>query len=85
MQMAGCENFTLHAPKGVLASRLSVKPETFSRILNNLTNKRVIEVKSNRIKVVDSNMLQEMAHTESLIGLGAPVQNPCPLTGPKTV
>lgn len=35
---------TLPAPKHVIASRLSVKPETFSRILHDLTEARLISV-----------------------------------------
>jgi len=86
MQLAGSEQFTLHAPKGALASRLSVKPETFSRILHSLSSKGVIQVKSNRVSVLDPSKLQELAHLESRIGLEEiPSQNPCPLTGPKRV
>jgi len=84
MQQAGSEQFILHAPKGVLASRLSVKPETFSRILHNLAHQGVIEVHGNRIQVLEPRRLREQAHVESLVGLAPePVQNPCPLTGPK--
>lgn len=79
----GSEEFTLHAPKGVLASRLSVKPETFSRILHNLSNNGVIRVKGSRVSVLNALRLRELAHVESLIGLEQAVQNPCPLTGPK--
>lgn len=85
MQRANSEQFTLHAPKGALASRLSVKPETFSRILGNLSNKGIIQVKSNRVKVLDIGKLQELAHLESMIGLEecTAFRNQCPLTGPK--
>jgi len=86
MQHSGSELFTLHAPKGVLASRLSVKPETFSRILHNLAHQGVIKVQSNQIQVIEPQRLREQAHVESLVGLAPePAQNPCPLTGPKSL
>jgi CRP-like cAMP-binding protein len=86
MQKAGSECFTLHAPKGVLASRLSVKPETFSRILHNLAHQGVIRVHSDQIQVMEPERLREQAHVESLVGLAPEaVQNPCPLTGPKSL
>jgi CRP-like cAMP-binding protein len=79
LERAGAAEFALHAPKGVLASRLSVKPETFSRILNNLSAQGVIRVKGNRIAVLDTDALRDLAHLESLIGLEQSVhQNPCP-------
>ncbi len=84
MHRNGSAEFTLHAPKGVLASRLSVKPETFSRILHNLSDRHVITVKGNRVKVLNPSELRELSHVESLIGLEEIAQNPCPLTGPKT-
>jgi CRP-like cAMP-binding protein len=85
MQIAASEQFVLHAPKGVLASRLSVKPETFSRILHNLSAQRIIEVNGNRITVRSGSQLRALAHTESLIGLEETAQNPCPLSGAKKV
>ncbi len=85
MRQARSEQFALYAPKGALASRLSVKPETFSRILNSLSGQGVIRVNSNRVTVLNPEKLQELAHLESLIGLEEiPFQNPCPLTGPKS-
>ena len=85
MRQAGSEQFALYAPKGALASRLSVKPETFSRILHSLSGQGVIQVNSNRVTVLNPGKLQELAHLESLIGLEEiPFQNPCPLTGPKS-
>ncbi|HEC17579.1 MAG TPA: Crp/Fnr family transcriptional regulator [Sedimenticola sp.] len=57
--------FTLDAPKGVLASRLSIKPETFSRILHNLSDLGVISVKGNQIQILDLDELRELAHEDS--------------------
>lgn len=69
MEQERSKQFQLHAPKGVLASRLSMKPETFSRILQNLSAQGVIEVKGNEITVLDAVTLRELAHPESVIGL----------------
>ncbi len=65
----GGYEFNLQAPKGVLASRLSVKPETFSRILHNLSDRDIISVKGKQIRVLAPDKLRELAHVESLIGL----------------
>ena len=42
-------HITLHYPKSVLASRLSIKPETLSRILAQLKQKSIIDVRGNEI------------------------------------
>ncbi len=65
----GTEVFSLDAPKGILASRLSVKPETFSRILHNLSEQQIIAVKGNQITISDMAKLRTLAHTDSVIGL----------------
>ncbi len=57
----GGDGFDLSAPKGVLASRLSVKPETFSRILHNLMEKNIISVKGGHIDVLDVRQLRAIA------------------------
>ena len=64
LQGSKLRRFTLHAPKGVLASRLSVKPETFSRILHNLSNKGIISVRGNTVTVHDLRRLQALAHID---------------------
>jgi len=56
-----CSEFDLGAPKGVLASRLSVKPETFSRILHNLMDRNIIVVKGGHIHVLDVDQLRSIA------------------------
>ena len=68
---AGGPSFALESPKGILASRLSVKPETFSRILHNLSDQKAITVKGNQITILNLEKLNETAHVESLIGLKA--------------
>lgn len=53
--------FELQIPKQTLASRLSVKPETFSRIIKDLSNKGVLKVKGSRVRIHDRSALQEIA------------------------
>ena len=48
---------TLGAPKHVIASRLSIQPESFSRILRNLQSKGHITVDGNLIHIKDINTL----------------------------
>ena len=87
MQEVNVDHFTLPAAKGVLAARLSMKPETFSRIFHNLSDKGVIQKRGNEVAVLDYEELRNLAHVESLIGLepDVPHQNPCPLTGSKEI
>ena len=60
--------FDLDVPKGVLASRLSVKPETFSRILHNFIGEGVITVSGARIEVLDAERLKEKAESIGFCG-----------------
>jgi len=69
LQQGDGPEFVLSAPKGVLASRLSVQPETFSRILHNLSEQRILRVKGSRIEVLDAEALQKQAGRDSLVGL----------------
>lgn len=48
-----CGQVELDSPKRVIASRLSIQPETFSRILKQLSNKDLILVKGQKIIVPD--------------------------------
>jgi CRP-like cAMP-binding protein len=48
----------LNSPKHVIASRLSVKPETFSRIMSTLSQKGVVEVKGREVRVSSLEQLQ---------------------------
>ncbi|MCW4263378.1 MAG: helix-turn-helix domain-containing protein, partial [Candidatus Thiodiazotropha endolucinida] len=43
------------------ASRLSVTPETFSRILHNFSNQGLIHVDGSRVEVLDGKGLLEFA------------------------
>jgi CRP-like cAMP-binding protein len=53
--------FELDVPKHVIASRLSVKPETFSRIIKNLKSRGVLEVKGSRVRLLDREALEGVA------------------------
>ena len=51
----------LSMSKGVLASLLSVTPETFSRILKQLSARGIIKVSGKRVEILDSDALQDVA------------------------
>lgn len=52
----------LSAPKAVVASRLSIQPESFSRILNNLAQAGLISVKGPIIHIHDLQGLRAINH-----------------------
>ena len=52
---------TLDVPKAVLASRLSIKPETFSRVTKQLIEDRIIEVYGAHVTVLDRAALSRVA------------------------
>lgn len=62
LELAG-ESDSLHLPiqKAVLASRLSIKPETFSRIIKQFRTTNTIEVRGSDIEILDKDKLQEFA------------------------
>lgn len=49
----------LEAPKLVIASRLGIKPETFSRLLHKLVEQGCITVQENRIYIVDPERMRQ--------------------------
>jgi CRP-like cAMP-binding protein len=51
----------LEVRKGVLASRLSVKPETFSRVEKNLVEHGIIEVHGSHVTILDQAALEDIA------------------------
>jgi CRP-like cAMP-binding protein len=51
----------LDIPKGVIAARLSVKPETFSRIIKNLTQQNIITVHGSKVTIHDRIALSAIA------------------------
>jgi CRP-like cAMP-binding protein len=67
--------FALDVRKGVLASRLSVKPETFSRVIKQLTEDGVISVHGAHITLRDRATLTNLAELAGSTELGA---LPCP-------
>ncbi|MBF0127339.1 MAG: Crp/Fnr family transcriptional regulator [Magnetococcales bacterium] len=54
----------LDASKRIIASRLSIQPETFSRILGKLSNLNLIEVKSRTIHIPSLAALEQFADEE---------------------
>ena len=52
--------FALEVPKGVIAARLSVKPETFSRIIKNLKDDGVLNMQGSKITINDRSVLKQM-------------------------
>lgn len=61
LMRSGCETneVQLTIPKNVLASRLGIKPETFSRILSRLVQQDLIEVRRQSIVVRNAAELQK--------------------------
>ena len=57
----GKDNFTLDTAKNVIAARLSVKPETFSRIIKNLKNQGILTIDGNYITVHDIDALKQLS------------------------
>ncbi|MCU7842707.1 MAG: Crp/Fnr family transcriptional regulator [Candidatus Thiodiazotropha sp. (ex Monitilora ramsayi)] len=55
----GC--IELQAPKGVIASRLSVTPETFSRTLHDFSEQGLIRVDGNRVEILNPEGLRAIA------------------------
>ena len=62
------EAFELDTPKGVLASRLSVKPETFSRILHHFVDQGLVKVQGARIEILDVEGLRKHAESAGICG-----------------
>jgi len=76
----GSDNFELPIAKQVLASRLSITPETLSRIIKNLTGRRIISVTGSRVSVLDRDALKLAADVCALPedSLQSTFQYPCP-------
>jgi CRP-like cAMP-binding protein len=49
----GVTSFELTVAKSVIASRLSVKPETFSRILKNLHEREIVSIDGRHVTIHD--------------------------------
>lgn len=61
----------LDVRKGVLASRLSIQPETFSRVFKDLGGRGIIEVQGAQVTILDRETLLEIAELQDSIELGA--------------
>ena len=61
------DTFELPVAKQVVASRLSVKPETFSRIIKSLSDDGVIQVAGSRVTILDRPALDVVAETCSTV------------------
>ncbi|MCU7959885.1 MAG: Crp/Fnr family transcriptional regulator [gamma proteobacterium symbiont of Bathyaustriella thionipta] len=51
----------LDIPKSVIASRLSIKPETLSRIMGQMKNQGVIDVSASRVEILDLKALAALS------------------------
>lgn len=58
---AGSDECVLDLPKQVLASRLSIKPETLSRIFRRLINADLISIQGTRITILERTHLADLA------------------------
>ena len=56
----GTATIALAAPKNVIASRLSIQPESFSRILRNLQKNGLISVEGTRVHISDVGRLRAL-------------------------
>ncbi len=59
------ECFNLEIAKSVISARLSVKPETFSRIIKNLRERGVLSIDGNKITIHDREALRELSLIEA--------------------
>lgn len=63
---ADSDSLKLPVAKQVLASRLSTKPETFSRIFKDLSKRGLIEVEGNQVRILDLDALKDAADSCSV-------------------
>lgn len=79
------DGFELAIPKQVLASRLSVKPETFSRIIKFLTTEGLLKVVGSRVQVMNRAGLKDVADVCALPqdSLRSTFLYPCAPTQPR--
>lgn len=79
--------FELNVSKQVLASRMSVKPETFSRIIKQLSERGIVSVLGSRVLVLKIDALEILAEVTGLEDSGpaaaATSVYPCPPFRPK--
>lgn len=66
----GAHTLELDVRKGVLASRLSVQPETFSRVIKSLSAQGVIRVQGHEISVLNPDALRTIAALDDILEPG---------------
>ncbi len=54
------DQFELQVAKSVIASRLSVKPETFSRILKNLHEREIVSIDGRQVTIHDRDAMNSL-------------------------
>ena len=83
-QPAGA-TFDLQVPKQTLASRLSVQPETFSRIVRQLSNQGILAVQGSRVEISDPDRLRQIANVcaQPEDSLADTFHYPCPPQKPR--
>lgn len=57
-------SFELQVAKSVIASRLSVKPETFSRILKNLHEQSIVSIDGRNVTIHDRDTMNDLSSVE---------------------
>jgi CRP-like cAMP-binding protein len=57
----GKSEFALEIPKNIIAARLSIKPETFSRIIKSLNKQGILSIDGNSVVVHDIGKLKNQA------------------------
>ncbi len=68
--LPGEQSLELDVRKGVLASRLSVQPETFSRVIKSLMDKDIIRVQGNQVTILDPAALLVIAELQEALEPG---------------
>lgn len=66
----GRKELELDVRKGVLASRLSVQPETFSRVIKSLTERGVIRMQGAQVSILDPEALMVIAELQEQLEPG---------------
>jgi CRP-like cAMP-binding protein len=58
------DSFELQVAKSVIASRLSVKPETFSRILKNLHEQEIVSIDGRNVTIHDRDTMISLSNSD---------------------
>jgi CRP-like cAMP-binding protein len=59
------DSYQLQVAKSVIASRLSVKPETFSRILKNLHEKNIVTIEGRNVTIHDRDAMFDLCSVQA--------------------